>query len=260
MTVAIIGGGFLGGALARALAPEPIVVTRSGADGTTALDITRASADAMTHALRECTKVIIAVAPGRTQDRRALYVEGTRRVIATSTTWTRIVYIGSTSALPDVDGWVDESTTTPPTTERGLVQREAEAVVRVHAEVHDIPWLVLRLGGLYGPGRPIGQIYRRRADAPLPGDGNTPTNLIHRDDAVAAAVAALDAPASLRGIVHVCDDDHATRKAMYGPAVAWQADADPSAPPRGKRISNLMLKTALGVRLRHPMHLPLAKE
>lgn len=269
--IAIIGCGYLGSAVARAL-PDPVLgVGHSGTwpDGSPpehvrmlALDVTDPGLDPAP--LAPARAAVLCVAPGRTQDRHALYVEGTERLLSR---WPkgalrRIVWVGSTSALPDRDAWLDESCEQWPSTERGQVQRQAEQVVIEQAQRRGIPWLVLRLGGLYGPGRGLDRIYRRRTDGPLSGDGMAPTNLVHRRDAVAAVLAALSAPAHLEGIVHVVDDDHAPRRQMYArmaqatgePPLSW-AEAPPvPAIPRGKRISNRRLKHWLGVRLWAPTH------
>jgi nucleoside-diphosphate-sugar epimerase len=256
MSVAIVGGGFLGSAVATALPPPVVVATRSGrlrsgaAMDVVALDVLRAPSEQIASTLGRARKLVIAIAPGRDQDRRELYVEGTRRVLEADVPWERVVFVGSTSAIGDRDGWVDETFATPPTSERGLVQRDAEAIV----QRIDRPWIVLRLGGLYGPGRPIGQ-FRGGDNAPLPGDGNVATNLVHLDDAVQAVLAALSAPASAQGVVHVCSDDHTPYRTLYarvGADVRYQREADPHAPARGKRVSNLRLKSLLGVRLLHP--------
>lgn len=270
--VGLVGGGFLGMALARALGPGTVVATRSGQwredeppQGVDmhALDLTAGTLEL--GPLRDCDALHIAVAPGsRTGDRRALYVEGTRRLLAQSgrTGWKRIVYVSSTSALPAVDGWVFESDPRRPDAERGQVQRDAEDLVLALETEHGIPTLVLRLGGLYGPGRALGRLYRKRRDGPLAGDGNVPTNLIHLEDAVQASLAALVAPAHVGGVVHGVDDDHTTRRVMYD-AVAkaqgldpleWEHPIGPANAPVGKRVSNLRLKLELGVRLKHPEH------
>ena len=257
MSIAIVGGGFLGSAVAAASADPVLVVTRSGrrrrgtATDVVALDVLRAPIDEITSTLGRARKLVIAIAPGRDQDRRELYVEGTRRVLEATrdVAWERIVFVGSTSAIGDHDGWVDESSAALPTSERGLVQRDAEAVALAHPAT-----IVLRLGGLYGPGRPIGQ-FHRRDNAPLPGDGNVATNLVHLDDAVQAALAALAAPPSVHGVVHVCADDHTPYRTLYarvGADVRYEREPDPNVPARGKRVSNLRLKALLGVRLLHP--------
>ena len=269
-TVAVVGAGFIGAAVARALLPETAVVlaSRSGrpreeaADArAVALDVTDEGLDV--GALAEADRLVIGYAPGRGGDRRALYVDGTRRLLQRiGRPLRRVVWLGSTSAIADHDGWVDEDFSPMPETDRGRVQREAEAVVFDFGEATGTPVLALRLGGLYGPGRELDRIYRSRSPDPFPGHGYNPTNLVHRDDAVAAVLAALSAPADVHGIVHVVDDDHTPRRRMYEAlarrhgveAAAWR-DPEPSPPvPVGKRVANARLKDWLGVRLRHPTH------
>ncbi|MCA9712512.1 MAG: NAD-dependent epimerase/dehydratase family protein [Myxococcales bacterium] len=266
-----MGAGYLGAAIARALPVPVIAISRSGRwrEGSQPPGATLHAMDLCDPALdpgplREAQAMVIAVAPGRTQDRRALYVDGPRRLLERvgAGRLRRLVWVGSTSALPDRDAWLDERCTEPPGHERGRLQREAEASIVEHAERHQIPWLVLRLGGLYGPGRALSRIYRRRHQDPLPGDGMAPTNLVHRDDAVAAVCAALAAPPELQGVIHVVDDDHVPRRCMYArlaaltgqPPVGWAEPAPPGAVPRGKRVSNRRLKHWLGVRLAFPEH------
>jgi nucleoside-diphosphate-sugar epimerase len=81
--------------------------------------------------------------------------------------------------------------------------------------------------------------------------------MVHLDDVCQAIEAAIDLPPSVSGVVHVCDDDHSTRRRAFA-AVArrlgraapeWEL---PEAPPRGKRVSNHKLGEVLGVRLLHP--------
>lgn len=264
--IAIVGAGWLGCAVADAL-PRPLVATtRSGARPPAlagdvevhALDL--ASVPPLPTAVAGARAWIVCVAPGRDQDRRALYVDGARSLFAAlPPTLERVVWISSTSALPDVDGELDEDCAQWPGEPRGRVQREAEAIVLEMAARASVPAFVLRMGGLYGPGRELDRIYSR-ADGPLDGDGMTATNLVHRDDAVAAIVASLHAPPDATGIIHVVDDDHCARRDMME-AVAQQLGRDPpvwsaprSATVRGKRVANARMKARLGVRLRHPGH------
>lgn len=259
-------------ALARALGSGTVVATRSGQwrDGEPPEGVRMHNLDLTTETLdlaplHGCDALHIAIAPGdRAADRRALYVEGTQRLLEQSAAlgWHRIVYIGSTSAIPAIDGWVYEDDARRPDNDRGRVQRDAEDAVLAFGQRHAIPTLVLRLGGLYGPGRALGRLYRQRREGPLPGSGNAPTNLIHLDDAVQASLAALASPAHVGGVIQVVDDDHTTRRAMYddiarahGQApLRWEAGIAPTEAPKGKRVSNLRMKAELGVRLKHPTH------
>jgi nucleoside-diphosphate-sugar epimerase len=274
MTIAIVGAGWLGCALADAL-PRPVVATTRDGRRPAAL-----AADVEVHALdvralppaplalAQARAWVVGITPGRDQDRRALYVDGARSLCAALPDGLeRLIWISSTSALPDVDGDVDEDCDEWPTDPRGRVQREAETIVLDACARTRVAAFVLRMGGLYGPGRELERIYARRNaqdgahdDAPLEGDGMTATNLVHRDDAIQAIVASLQASTSHAGIIHVVDDDHGSRRAMYEavarrlgrPPPRWAATAGPTV--RGKRVGNARLREVLGVRLRHPQH------
>jgi len=265
--LSILGCGWLGRAVARSWRGPVLATTRSGSwgEGEPPMHVTLAAFDATaSDALPDPIgpTVLIAYAPGlggrrgaeAAARRTALYVEGTRRIVAALPASTHVIFVGSTSALPDDDAWLDESCATIPSSERGQTQRAAEAAVLAHPG----PAIVLRMGGLYGPGRELDRIYRNRdPNTPRAGSGMAPTNLVHRDDAVAAVLAAAARP-EVRGIVHVVADGHTPRRMMYAaiarrehlPGPQWSEPASPL--PRGKRASNLRLKLELGVRLRHP--------
>lgn len=210
---------------------------------------------------------IACYASGGTQDRRALYVGGARKLAEAARHHQpgRVVYTSSTSALPEVDGEVDETSTGRPEGERGAVQRDAEDAWREGLSGIDrsIPLALLRLAGLYGPGRELGRLYLRSPRAVLSGDGHKATNLVHRDDAVAAILAAATRTPALDALVHVCDDDHRTRRSIVealgaraaAPSPRFEEDPPPG-PPRGKRVRNDAMKRLLGVVLRHPTHDP----
>lgn len=263
---AILGAGWLGAAIANACPPPVIATTRSGqrpplldaSISVTALDVLAAMPAIAPIAAAHTW--IFAIAPGADQDRRALYVDGPARLLASlpDTSVRRVVWIGSTSALPDLDALLDETCETWPDDPRGRIQREAEAVVRDACTRHGIPWIVLRMGGLHGPGRELGRIFGR---ADPTADGSRATNLVHRDDAVAAALAAVATDAC--GIVHVVDDDHCARAVMVDAARAAAGLPPPewagrSERTHGKRVANDRLRAWLGVTLQHPRHSPLA--
>jgi nucleoside-diphosphate-sugar epimerase len=89
------------------------------------------------------------------------------------------------------------------------------AVAQIEAAVLDarqVQGVVLRLGVLYGPGTafaPGGRVHAlvRRRRLPLIGDGSGRTSFLHVDDAVGAALDALDRG---WGVFNVVDDAHAT--------------------------------------------------
>lgn len=219
--------------------------------------------EALAEALAGARALVVCYAPGRGQDRRELYVEGTRRLLAAAAGLglRRVVYTSSTSALPERDAWLDDDEPEWPSEPRGRVQREAEAAVADACSRIGVPWVVLRLGGLYGPGRELFRLYRGEAGAVLPGDGAQPTNLIHRDDAIAAVQAALSLPAEVQGVINVVDDDHTSRREIFArlavlrgaPPPVWEVETSTS---RGKRVRNERMKSLLGLTLVHPRHSP----
>lgn len=279
--IAVVGAGFLGAPVARALAAGDVPVLATTRSGTwpegpvpenievRPLDVVAATARELEAALAGARALVVCYAPGRQQDRRDLYVGGTRRLLdaAAALPLQRLVYTSSTSALPDRDAWLDDDCPDWPDDPRGRVQREGEAIVQEACERLAIPWTILRLGGLYGPGRELFRLYRdppRGAEpAVLPGDGMQPTNLIHRDDAVQAVLAALALPPARRGVIHVVDDDHTPRREIFArlaalagrPPPRWERE--PTGPAAvGKRVGNARMKSLLGITLLHPSHTP----
>jgi nucleoside-diphosphate-sugar epimerase len=265
-TTAIIGAGWLGAEVANACPRPVLATTRSGrrpvglADDVAILPLDLLGDAPDLGPLSRAQTWVVAIAPGRDQDRRAVYLDGPARLFAAlaGSEVRRVVWIGSTSALPDVDGPLDETESSWPAEPRGRIQREAEALVETACGAAGVPWMVLRMGGLYGPVRELGRLF---GQGDRLGDGDRVTNLVHRDDAVAATLAAIASPHV--GVVHVVDDDHRTRRAMIDAvrAAAGHSAAiwpDAAGRPHGKRVDNRRLREWLGVVLRHPHHGPLA--
>ncbi len=97
---------------------------------------------------------------------------------------TRVVFVSSTAVYGIADGsWVDEQTPAEPTSETAVVLRATEQELQTQVPSA----IVLRLAGIYGPGRTrlIDQV--REATAVV-SDRPYYTNRIHRDDAAAAIV------------------------------------------------------------------------
>ena len=133
--------------------------------------------------------LVYAVSPA-TRDEEAYrdaYLKGYRNVVealtASAGTPVRMVLVSSTGVYGHTDGErVDEETPPEPTTPQGRVLVEAEnTALASHPAT-----VVLRLGGIYGPGR------TRMIDRVREGESGCPpadqySNRIHRDDAAGAA-------------------------------------------------------------------------
>jgi len=115
-------------------------------------------------------------------------------VLASGAGVRRVLFVSSTAVYGDADGgWIDERTTPEPGGFSGRIIREAEEILYSRLRGTGITPVVLRLGGIYGPGRTrlIDQV--RGGSAVIPAASRF-TNRIHRDDAAAA-------------IVHLCTMD-----------------------------------------------------
>jgi len=183
---------------------------------------------------------------------RASYVDGLRNVLdaldEAGAADARVLFVSSTAVYDVDDGSVVDETTpaigASPTAE---VILEAEALL--HARRPD--GIVLRLGGIYGPGRERLITQVRDGDARLaePAGSSPHTNRIHRDDA-AAAIVHLTTTSAPTDVLYVGVDDEPARLDDVLALVAdeLRSPVPPSAPPRGrqaggdKRLSNARLR------------------
>jgi nucleoside-diphosphate-sugar epimerase len=202
---------------------------------------------------------------GGVEDYRQLYLQGTRNLIE----WfahappQRFVYTSSTSVYGQDDGsLVNESAPTAPQTETGRVLVETEQTLLDAAHATGFPAIVLRLAGIYGPGRGFYLREFLRGQARMEGAGERFVNMIHRDDVASAILAALEHGRAGQAY-NVCDDEPAALVTVY----RWLAEKlklplPPSTPEdpyslrrRGatnKRVSNHRLHTELSYTLNFP--------
>jgi nucleoside-diphosphate-sugar epimerase len=285
----ILGCGYLGTALARAALAdgEPAAaLTRSAARvaelralglapvvaGDIAGDDWHAGLDPADAAIIHC---VAPAAPG-VEGYRHSFIEGGKSIArwlehsaaAGRAPARDLVFTSSTGVYPQTDGgWVAEDARVDPAElgPAGLVLREAEKLFL------DLPprlvrrvW-VLRLAGLYGPGRHHLFDAVRAGKKTFPGGGEQWMNLLHRDDAAGAIRACVSAPkAQGGGIYNVTDDEPVRKRELVAwlagrlgqDAAALQFDAATSgrslhrSNAAGKvpdrRVSNALFKVALG--------------
>ncbi|HTD65915.1 MAG TPA: SDR family oxidoreductase [Candidatus Limnocylindria bacterium] len=200
---------------------------------------------------------------GGVEDYRAVYLETTRHLIA----WLganpprKYVYTSSTSVYAQTDGsWVTEESPAEPASETSRVLMETEQLLLQSARESNFPAMILRVAGIYGPER--GHLFQQylRGEARLAGNGSRLINMVHRDDVVNAAIAALE-----RGrageVYNVADDEPVSQREFF----LWLSDklGKPMPPPvtdeipqrkRGvthKRVFNRKLRLELGCELKY---------
>lgn len=169
------------------------------------------------------------------------------------------VYTGSTGVFGQRDGSdVDEASPAAPASPTAEVLVEAERLILGAPAARGVPAQLLRLSGLYGPGR-SGTVDRVRRGVLALGPGDDAyMNFCHLDDAVAFVLAALD-----RGrpgaTWHGSDAAPPRRREV----VEWMAARLGIAPPRlppgaaappgpSRRILSERTRRELGVALRYP--------
>lgn len=269
----IIGCGYLGERVARRWVAQGDVVcalTRSAARARrlAELGIDPVIGDVMEPAsltaLPEADSCLYAVGFDRIggYDKRAVYVTGLRNLLQSSAgKISRLIAISSTSVYgQDAGEWVNEESQCAPTTEGGRICLEAEDVVRDWLSagnvMRPVRGTILRLSGIYGPGRLIGRVDQLRRQEPLAVPPDSWLNLIHVDDAALAVcrLAEAEYPSEL---LLLSDERPLPRREFYSelarllnaPAPLFSVTADPSL---NKRCDSFRIRRELSLALRYP--------
>jgi len=279
----IFGCGYLGERVARrwkSAGHEVAVVTRSQAraeqfrqNGYSAIvaDVTRPETLGV---LPASDSVLFAVGYDRSpgagkQSIDDVYAGGVRNVLSALPAGTRrFIYISTTGVYGFRGGeWVDEATPTDPQRSGGRASLAAEQVIAGSSLANQA--IVLRLAGIYGPGR-IPFLNELIGGQPIPARTTGYLNLIHVDDAVEAVVAAESADfssfasQSAPHLFCICDGNPVERGEYYSD-VARQIGAPPPrfvepepGSPRAeravsnRRVSNNRMLADLRVTLAYP--------
>ena len=276
MRVLIIGCGYVGMALGAELVKqghEVFGLRRSlGAEaefkaaGIKPLrgDITKAGQLAQLPGGYDWVVNCVSASGGGAQEYREVYLQGMRNLIE----WLgagplkKFVYTSSTSVYGQNDGSVvKESSPTEPAVETARILVETEKVLLEAARGKKFPGVIVRLAGIYGPGRGYWFKQYLKNEARIEGNGGRILNMIHRDDAAGAILAALKSgrPGEVYNAV---DDEPVSQLGFF----QWLSgplgkELPPSAPEdaetarkRGvtnKKVSNRRLRMELGYQFKY---------
>ena len=215
----------------------------------------------------EADVLLVSVPPGSSSD--PVLARFGRRIAATKRPQT-VLYLSTIGVYGDRGGeWVDEDALPTPLSERSKVRVQAEKAWATLAKDATKTVHLLRLSGIYGPGRnPLVNLAAGKAHRYVkPGQV---FNRIHVDDIAATLAAVVRRPA--RGGSHawnVTDDEPAPPQDVVSYAAAMMdvepppaqdfATAELSAMARSfygenKRCSNRRIKEVLGVELAYPTY------
>jgi cupin fold WbuC family metalloprotein len=276
MRITILGGGYVGMALARHWRGDPslqVTITSTREERRAELEpladhvaILRGDdATALKAVLTGSDALVMCLAPTASQQVDAdtyakTYTDtflALQEVLPELPQLRHILYTGSCSVYGDAEGgWVDESTPADPRDAHGQVLLEGEQIL-LSCSSTERRVCVLRLGAIYGPSRELAPRLRRLAGSTRAGSGAQHSNWIHRDDVVGAIALALQG--NWQGLVNVVDNQPLTLAALlarvcqaagYAP-VQWDPEAPVETAVVDRRIRNSRLQE-LGYALRHP--------
>jgi nucleoside-diphosphate-sugar epimerase len=266
--VLIAGCGYVGTALGRLLVADghEVFALRRRVDrlpaGLRAVEADLTDVDALRR-LPESIDVVFYTASADARDDRSYrsaYVDGLRHLLAAldGRALRRLLYVSSTGVYAQQGGeWVDEDAPAEPRHFSGARLIEGETLLAGSGH----PATVVRLAGIYGPGRERLLERVRRGEAMIPAGAPVYSNRIHRDDCagVLRHLMSLERAEPL----YVAADHEPTEMAVV---LGWIAERLGAPPPRtapdpgpgvrhdrinNKRVKNARL-LASGYRFRYP--------
>jgi nucleoside-diphosphate-sugar epimerase len=212
--------------------------------------------------LRGASHVVLSIAPGAEGDPALLHHRNDLDR-AEGLEW--LCYYSTVGVYGDFGGaWIDESAPLVPRNERSDRRVLAEQAWRDYARERGVPLTILRLAGIYGPGRSTFDKLRDGTAKRVIKPGQV-FNRIHVEDI--GRVTALAAEARLNGTFNLADDEPAPPQDLVTLAAEMMGVEPPEAIPfdeaemtpmqrsfyaDNKRVSNRAIKQALGIELLFP--------
>ena len=213
--------------------------------------------------LNGVTHILISIPPNKQGD--VVFQTHARDILQIpSIEW--IGYCSSTSVYGNRDGeWVDETSETRPSSERGSKRMRAESAWLKMRRIAFIPINIFRISGIYGIGRSAIDSVRAGNTRRIHKEGHA-FNRIHVDDIIQSMIASMSQP-SPGDIYNLADNDPAPSHKLISyacellgkepsPMIEYE-DVDMAPMARSfykenKRVKNDKIKNKLGVTLKYP--------
>ncbi len=221
MVISILGCGWYGKALAKALLANGFVV-KGSATSTEKTELLSSigilpflvdfKADSQTYnpGFFNCDVLIISIPPKTRQGEGGDYLAKIKGIInaAKKQEVNKIIYISSTAVYGDNNTEVTELNPPEPDTESGKILLEAE---NLFGKEQAFKTTILRFAGLVGPGRHPGRFFAGKKDI---SNGLAPVNLIHLSDCVGITTAIIKQNAFGR-VFNGVSPHHPVKSAFY---------------------------------------------
>ncbi|PSN14978.1 NAD(P)-dependent oxidoreductase [filamentous cyanobacterium CCT1] len=269
MKAAILGCGYVGKAVAQLWSSQGISVTATTTSRDRVDDLRQvaaavqvvngSNAEGIAALLQGQDTLLICVGAGRQANYEEVYLNTAKTVVKSleqAPGLKQIIFTSTYSVYGNYEGaWVREDDPAKPATANGHTMAETEKTL-LQAATPERNVCILRLGGIYGPGRELAKIYSRAAGQTRPGSGHEASNWIHLDDIVGAI--AFAQTHSLSGLYNLVQDEIPTVRELIDRVctanhlnpVTWDP-SQPGARPYNVRVSNQKIKAA-GYEFRHP--------
>jgi nucleoside-diphosphate-sugar epimerase len=226
MTVSILGCGWYGLALAKALVAKGITVNGSTTspgklpvlktEGVTPFIIDlSADSTSLDPAFFTCDILVIAIPPKNRSGEGAEYIHKLQRVIDAihQHEVKKVILISSTGVYSEQNAELNELSDPKPNTPAGRILFDAEELFKQQT---GFKTTIIRFGGLIGPGRDPGRFFAGKKDIP---NGLAPINLIHQDDCIGFTLAVLEKDA-FAYTLNACTPHHPPKFTFYTKAAA----------------------------------------
>ncbi|SCM70881.1 NAD-dependent epimerase/dehydratase [uncultured Pleomorphomonas sp.] len=274
MKLMAFGLGYSATAALRRLAPKEAIGTTRSAAKAAALaplaemhlfDGSGETADALRPALSGVTHIIVSIAPSEGADGGDRVLPVLAEALADRKSLVAIAYLSTVGVYGDHGGaWVDETSDCRPKSARSAARLKAESQWLAFGARVGVPVAVLRLSGIYGPGRNAFVNLMEGSARRLVKPGQV-FNRIHVEDIAAAVERAFATKAG--GLFNITDDEPAPPQDVVAYAAELMgvppppeqdfetADLSPMARSfygENKRVANGLGKSALGLAYAYP--------
>lgn len=267
MKVAIIGCGYVGTAVAKHWKQQglDILVTTTREERVAELTamasrvevLSGGQRDRLKAALSDRQVVLLCVASKRGASYADTYLNTAKTIasVLPETPVEQLIYTSSCSVYGHHNGaWVTELMPPMPITDNGkIIEQTEETLLLATSPQRKV--CVLRLGGIYGPGRTLQKIYSRAAGSTRPGTGEEATNWVNLTDIVSGIDWVKEK--QLAGIYNLVQEEVPTVKSLIERVcdkhnlapVTW--DKEQPSTRKNVRVSNAKIKST-GYQFEHP--------